>query len=93
MPNRYHRLYEPPAEWLEKQKAGPCVQCGWQGEAFCKDFHHRNKDEKEFPINSRTVRCKSRARVIAEIAKCDLLCAICHRREEYGRHADRARAA
>ena len=88
MPNRYHRLYDPPLEWLEEQKARPCDRCGWQGEAFCKDFHHRDKSTKEFPVNSRTVRCKGRARVIAEIAKCDLLCAICHRKEEYGTDSD-----
>lgn len=46
------------------------------------DFHHRNPEEKEFNI-SRTSFRKGRAKLLIEMAKCDLLCSNCHRVVEF----------
>lgn len=58
-----------------------CMDCG-ESDPVCLDFHHRNPDEKEFNIGHRG-RYLPRAKVLAEIAKCDVVCVNCHRK----RHA------
>ena len=59
---------------------GRCLDCGYSGIATALEFHHRDALTKEFAIGSSSV---SRARLWAEAAKCDLVCANCHR----ARHA------
>ncbi len=56
---------------------GVCVDCGIQTLPAVYDFHHRNPDEKSFDIATR--RNWSFERLVAELDKCDLLCANCHR--------------
>lgn len=41
-------------------------------------FHHRDPREKEITISEAMRRSFGRARILAEIAKCDVLCANCH---------------
>jgi hypothetical protein len=66
-------------EWLDSLKANKSCKCG-ESNPFCLDWHHRNPDEKSFCI-SRARNCrKSRATILEEIAKCDLVCANCHRK-------------
>lgn len=58
-------------------KGGKCEDCGFTGHPDCFDFHHRDPSEKEFEW--RQVKDKSKAFRDAELAKCALLCANCHR--------------
>jgi hypothetical protein len=53
-----------------------CVDCGYKEHACALDFDHRDPAEKEFTIglNPRT----TMARIIAEMAKCDVRCKNCH---------------
>jgi predicted HNH restriction endonuclease len=44
-----------------------CAQCGMDHPG-CLVFHHRNPADKKFSIQN----------AVAEIAKCDILCANCH---------------
>ena len=53
-----------------------CKICGYNEHAEALVFHHRNPKEKEFNIGNVRV---SRKRLLKEIAKCDVLCANCHR--------------
>lgn len=57
-----------------------CAKCGITDE-WCLDFHHRNPAEKDRAV-SRTFNNPnwSVKRIMAEIDKCDVLCANCHRR-------------
>jgi hypothetical protein len=57
--------------------ATPCADCGRQFPAPAMDFHHRDPADKTFTISQR--RGMSWAKLEAEIAKCDVLCAVCHR--------------
>jgi len=59
-------------------KNKPCMDCGRRFPAVCMDFDHRPGEEKSFDIS---VTCNARTwdAVLAEIAKCDLVCACCHR--------------
>lgn len=55
---------------------GRCVDCGYAGALAALDFHHRDSGTKEFAISSFR---GSWAKLVAEVEKCDLLCANCHR--------------
>lgn len=62
---------------------GKCRDCGGIFALSVYDFHHRNPDEKDFSP-SNTIDGKSVELIAIEIAKCDLLCANCHRVEHHG---------
>ena len=57
-----------------------CLKCGFRHPAAL-DFHHRDPAHKKYLI-SRSWQCKWET-ILAEIAKCDLLCSNCHRIEHY----------
>lgn len=44
------------------------------------DFHHRDSSAKEKEVADARVHCWSWKRILKEIAKCDVLCANCHRK-------------
>lgn len=58
-----------------KQEQG-CKTCGLTDHR-CLDFHHRDPQEKSFTLSQ--ARHKTMAVIEAEIAKCDVVCANCHR--------------
>jgi Fe-S cluster biogenesis protein NfuA len=57
-------------------RGGRCEGCGYNAATAALEFHHRDPSSKEFQISNSSV---SRVRLWAEAAKCDLLCANCHR--------------
>lgn len=57
-------------------KARPCADCGGEFPIICMDFDHR--EGKEFGISAARYRY-SIERLLAEVAKCDVVCANCHR--------------
>lgn len=63
---------------VDSFKSGPCKRCGGFFPPACMDFHHRDPSQKAFSIG-RKMDSVSRARILLEIQKCDLLCANCHR--------------
>lgn len=71
-------------------KQAPCTDCGGTFPAECMDFDHiAERGPKLFGLsNSGTRTLKS---VLAEIAKCDLICANCHRIRSRGRAKARGR--
>lgn len=73
------------AELIEA-RGGRCEECGYAQAPTALEFHHRSAGTKEFQISSGNV---SRARSWAEAAKCDLLCANCHRRRHLAAEARR----
>lgn len=54
-----------------------CVKCG-ESRFYVLDFHHRDRNEKINDITS-LIKGGSQETLLAEIDKCDLLCANCHR--------------
>ena len=54
-----------------------CAECG-ESDPTCLDFHHRDPGEKSFSISKKIKH--SMAKIMDEVAKCDILCANCHRR-------------
>jgi hypothetical protein len=57
-----------------------CGRCG-NSDGRVLDFHHRNPGEKLFTISNR--RTLGEKTILAEIEKCDVLCANCHRIVEW----------
>ena len=58
--------------------AGGCVDCGYRAHAVALDFDHLPGQVKSFGLASACGRYDWR-RIIAEIEKCDVVCANCHR--------------
>lgn len=57
-------------------KSRPCLDCGLQYPPYVMDFDHV-RGKKSFQIGQS--KCRSRDKVLAEIAKCDVVCSNCHR--------------
>ena len=62
--------------WMREQKGDTCAGCGGKFEPHELDFHHRDPASKLFRVSQYKA---SRATLAAEIAKCDVLCASCHK--------------
>ena len=63
---------------VDALKLKPCLDCGGKFPPVCMDFDHRPGQVKLGNVSSIRTRW-SMERVLAEIAKCDLVCANCHR--------------
>jgi len=62
---------------------GRCYSCDAEGPAAIFEFHHLDAAQKSFGI-SQDGNTRSWTRVIAELAKCVMLCANCHREVHAG---------
>jgi predicted HNH restriction endonuclease len=60
-----------------------CSGCGRAGHQAIFEFHHRKPSEKEFGITSDGIP-RRWGRILAELAKCVMLCANCHREVHAG---------
>lgn len=65
---------------------GKCRLCGYDRCLDALEFHHRDSDGKDFSVSNRGY-TRSWSRVEAEIAKCLLLCANCHREVRAGQRS------
>lgn len=68
-------------KWYKGLKRGKsCVRCG-ESDPRCLDWHHLDPNDKLDSISTMISKHLSKKRILAEIAKCILLCANCHRKE------------
>ena len=63
--------------WLDSQKV-KCCRCD-ETHPACMDFHHRDPSQKDGNL-SQMVAKVSLEKLKEEVAKCDILCANCHRK-------------
>ena len=63
---------------LVQEAGGLCVDCGLKFPIYVFDFDHRNPEEKSFTI-AHNAHVISLEKMREEAAKCDLVCANCHR--------------
>lgn len=61
---------------VDTLKANPCVDCGGRFPPECMDFDHAPDSVKLFDISKATCTV---VKLLAEIKKCELVCANCHR--------------
>lgn len=66
-----------------EHKGGKCCKCGYNKCIWALDFHHIDKESKNFKISSSHTR--SWEKIKEELEKCELVCSNCHREEEYNR--------
>jgi hypothetical protein len=62
---------------LLTSRGNACADCGYHRAAAALEFHHRDRRSKAFTLSSVSTKPQ---RIWAEAAKCDLVCANCHRR-------------
>lgn len=72
----YQRRYEVNRPLVDAVKAKPCADCGIQYPPYVMDFDHLSDKEG---LVSRMVWHASTEKLLAEIAKCDVVCSNCHR--------------
>jgi hypothetical protein len=71
---RYYRF----REILIEAKRKPCIDCGHEFPTCAMDLHHRNQSEKIRNVST-LKDFSSEKKLREEIAKCDVICACCHR--------------
>jgi hypothetical protein len=64
------------ADYVNRLKAAPCTDCGVSYPPWVMHFDHLG--DKDASISSLVKRTVSIARLAAEIAKCEIVCANCH---------------
>jgi hypothetical protein len=75
------RVRQKTREWLRDYKSRlSCIKCG-ESHPGCLDFHHKDPTQKDRAISQRS--SWSIKKLKAEIEKCEVLCANCHRKEHY----------
>lgn len=63
-------------EVIRAAKSVPCADCGIQYPTYVMQFDHLKPEEKSFSIGGRY--SQRMDALLAEIAKCDVVCANCH---------------
>lgn len=77
---------------IREAKSRPCADCSTIYPTYVMQFDHRDPSVKGFNIGV-TGPTTSRTRLLAEIAKCDVVCANCHAERTHQQHLRRARDA
>lgn len=78
----YNKTYrQGKKDFRDALKNVPCADCGGIFPPCCMDFHHRDPKTKKALV-SQLVRMKN-SLLLEEAAKCDLICANCHRIRTY----------
>ena len=78
--------WEKRKEYILSKKKVKCMDCGGSFPDYCMDFHHIDEESKD-PAFKRTngksmmmeMQKWSIDRIDAEIDKCEIICACCHR--------------
>ena len=80
-------------ELLRGLRERPCMDCGGSFEPHQMDFDHRDDAMKSFRLTSGGALLRPTAVILHEAAKCDVVCANCHRIRTWQRHQARPPAA
>jgi hypothetical protein len=80
-------------ESLRELRERPCIDCGGTFEPHQMDFDHRAGAAKRFRLTSAGAMLRPTAVILEEVAKCDVVCANCHRIRTWQRHRQRPQIA
>jgi hypothetical protein len=83
------RRVERMLEVMRAAKAMPCADCGVQYPFYVMDFDHREGEDKLGNVTR--LRYMAEETLRAEISKCDIVCANCHRERTWKRTWSRSR--
>lgn len=85
------RLRDSNRDIIRKAKDVPCADCGQRFPTHCMDFDHRPGVDKVANIGASVAKWASDPdALIAEIAKCDVVCANCHRKRTFSKERKEA---
>lgn len=70
--------------WVNFHKFIGCVKCG-ESALCCLAYHHRDPRQKVASISHLVKNLMPKAMILAEMDKCDLLCANCHSKAHAGK--------
>lgn len=77
------RIRKERRDWFQDLKKNlKCEKCGVQDFRVL-DFHHKDPNEKDLEVSNMVRLRWSKKRILAEIEKCKVLCANCHRIEHW----------
>lgn len=79
---QYARVRKLKQELWDYKASHPCIDCG-EPDPIVLEFDHMDGTNKEDNISAMVNGGCSPARIIAEIEKCDVRCANCHRRRTH----------
>ena len=65
-------------EYFIQKAGGACIICGYHKNTAALSFHHRNPNDKSFPLDARHLSNRKLKHLEIEFNKCDLLCLNCH---------------
>ena len=68
---------------VNEAKSVPCTACGVSRPYWQMEFDHLPDNQKRACVSTLVVLAYSEKTVMAEIAKCRVLCALCHRRSTF----------
>lgn len=83
---KLRRKKEAEAYVNELKEGKPCKDCGNSYPVYAMDFDHREGEKKERGISLMVRRGVSIKKILLEIKKCDLVCAVCHRIRTHKRY-------
>ena len=83
---RYTRYLERNLAFIRDLKSKlACKRCGFNEHPAALEFHHRDPTQKKSTVPRMVYRARSLKDIQAEIDKCDVLCANCHRLHHLGK--------
>ena len=63
---------------IVRSMGGKCSRCGYNTNLAAFNFHHQDASRKQFKLDMRSLSNRTWELVMAELAKCSLVCANCH---------------
>jgi len=78
------RAWQAQAKLLLLLRSVPCTDCTETYPPYCMDFDHRDPSQKRHSVMAMVSRTGTAA-ILTEVAKCDVVCANCHRMRTYRR--------
>ena len=73
------KRYGPIRDYIMEAKCRPCADCGRSFPHYVMDFDHLPGADKKFILSRYKVETRTMQEVVEEIAKCEVVCANCHR--------------
>ena len=84
--NAQHKRFRQSRQaWIDSLKTGFCLDCKGVFPPYVLDFDHLPEYEKSFEISEAIAKKFSKAKILEEIKKCELVCSNCHRIRGYNR--------
>lgn len=87
--DRKREYWRDQARLLDRLRDRPCMDCGGRFPPCAMDFDHRDPTTKRAAV-TRLIGRTGTARLLEEVAKCDIVCANCHRRRTFDRRQVRS---